>query len=282
MAQVALDEAIRNAVCVGADPSTLSVLDNFCWPDPVVSANNPNGKKYLGMLVRACQGLYEAAVFMGTPLISGKDSMKNDFDDGVVRLSVPPTLLVSAMGKVPNINKCITSDFKNSGDQIYLCSAATLGLSGSILSTISSCDATLCSLNLEKALSLYKKLHEAIVKGLINSAHDVSDGGLAVTLAESTIGSNLGANITIEPLLKHMQSESDMTALFGEGPGHIVVTVSKQHQENFLNCLRGCDVLHIGEVSSESQLNLIGSNGKTTNWSFDELRNAWNEPLPFA
>ncbi len=126
MAQCALDEAIRNALCVGCDPTTISILDNFCWPDPVISAKNPDGKKYLGMLVKSCQGLYEAALTMETPLISGKDSMKNDFDDGVIRLSIPPTLLISAIGKIHDIKTCITSQFKNAGDHIFLLSVGTL------------------------------------------------------------------------------------------------------------------------------------------------------------
>ena len=151
MSQCALDEAIRNLVCVGTDPATISILDNFCWPDPVISKNNPEGKKYLGMLVKACQGLYEAAVTMETPLISGKDSMKNDFDDGVIRLSIPPTLLISAIGKVHDINNCITSQFKNAGDQIFLLSAGSLGLAGTTISQLLSCPQVLPSINLKKS-----------------------------------------------------------------------------------------------------------------------------------
>jgi len=273
MAQVALDEAIRNAVCVGGDPATISVLDNFCWPDPVVSQSNPEGKKYLGMLVKTCQGLYDAAVFMGTPLISGKDSMKNNFDDGVIRLSIPPTLLISAIGKVHDINNCLTSDFKNAGDEIFLCSAGTLGLAGSTLSQMTSCPSILCSLNLEKALNLYNKLHEAITKRWLSSAHDISDGGLMVCLSESIIGSELGAKIKLK---------GDRSTLFAEGPGHIVVSVPPKYKENFLASMTGCNISHIGTVIADSQLRLIDETNKAIEWSITELRNAWNEPLPFA
>jgi phosphoribosylformylglycinamidine (FGAM) synthase-like enzyme len=273
MAQVSLDEAIRNLICVGTDPSTISVLDNFCWPDPVVSKRNPDGKKYLGMLVRACQGLYDAAIFMGTPLISGKDSMKNDFDDGVIRLSVPPTLLVSAMGKVADIQHCLTSDFKNAGDEIFLCSAGTLGLAGSTVAQITGDSHDLCTLNLEKALALYKKLHQAISKEWLSSAHDISDGGLAVCIAESIIGSGLGANIKVK---------GSTSTLFAEGPAHIVVSLPAKHKDHFLECLQGCNVTHIGTVVSDSRLTLVDENDKTIEWSINDLRTAWNEPLPFA
>ncbi len=168
---------------MGADPATISILDNFCWPDPVVSKNNPDGKKYLGMLVKTCQGLYEAAVLMETPLISGKDSMKNDFDDGVIRLSIPPTLLISALGKVADISHCLTSQFKNAGDHIFLLSAGSLALAGSTVSQLLSCESSPPTLDLKAAKSLYEKFHQAIVKGLVNSAHDSSYGGLSTTLS---------------------------------------------------------------------------------------------------
>jgi len=284
MAQLALDEAIRNAICVGADPDTISVLDNFCWPDPVASASNLNGKKYLGMLVKACQGLYEATLSLGTPLISGKDSMKNDFDDGVVRLSVPPTLLVSAIGKINDINNCVTSDFKNAGDLIFLCSAGTLGLAGSILSQLDAYLNTLCSINLKEALALYRKLHQAMIKGLISSAHDISDGGLLAALAESIIGSELGASIELSTLLQTDPSQQSLIPLlFAEGPSHIMVSVPSKYKKPFLDCMNNCHVTAIGEVSDHRQLKLMGGNShKSVEWSSDELICAWNEPLPFA
>ncbi len=297
MAQCALDEAIRNAVCVGADPATISILDNFCWPDPVVSKNNPDGNKYLGMLVKTCQGLYEAAIFMETPLISGKDSMKNDFDDGVIRLSIPPTLLISAVGKVHDITHCLTSQFKNTGDQIFLLSAGSLGLAGSTISRLFSCGGTLPSLDLRKAKSLYEKLHQAIVKGLVNSAHDISDGGLLTTLSESSIGSGLGAIINLDwkalstlssfsaniPLALDIESASVL--LFAEGPGQIVVTVPKEYNDNFIKHMRGQSVLSLGQVTDEATLEInlkMQENKKQYRWQLKKLLSAWTTPLPFA
>ncbi len=279
MAQAALDEAIRNAVCVGADPASISILDNFCWPDPVASAKNPDGKKYLGMLVKACQGLYDAALVMETPLISGKDSMKNDFDDGVIRLSVPPTLLISAIGKIPDINCCLTSEFKNPGDQIFLLSAGTFGFAGSVLSSIFPCPPILGSLNVEQAKILYAQATQAMLNGWVGSAHDVSDGGIAVNLSESIIGSGLGANIDIrsivdgqanlqsssffpliETLLQAPSEESEKlinsAILFAEGPGQIVVTVPPEYKDQFLHHLGAENVLHLGEVTKQSELEI--------------------------
>ena len=299
MAQAALDEAIRNAVCVGADPASISILDNFCWPDPVQSSTNSNGKKYLGMLVKTCQGLYDAALIMETPMISGKDSMKNDFDDGVVRLSIPPTLLISAIGKVPDINSCVSSEFKNPGDLIFLLSAGTLGFAGSILSSLFPCPAIIGSLNLEQAKRLYSSLHKAILSGWINSAHDLSDGGLAVSLSESVIGSGLGASIDIGSIVDNsaaapafsgilamdsakLDSLIDAGILFGEGPGQIVVTVSPKYKEKFLQSLGTDNILYLGQVTKKSELEVKLSSDKQIKLAWQELHSAWTTPLPFA
>ncbi len=309
MAQAALDEAIRNAVCVGADPESISILDNFCWPDPVDSPNNPEGKTNLGILVKSCEGLYDAALFMETPLISGKDSMKNDFDDGVIRLSVPPTLLISAIGKVPDISHCLTSQFKNAGDYIFLLSAGTLGSLGCTTAALSSLPAVLPSLDLKKAKLLYHKLHQAISKGLINSAHDISDGGLLTTLSESMIGSNLGARLTLDSqlssssandnwqhclafstLIQQLDSNavSDQwlsTLLLAEGPGHIVVTVTEDNKDAFLLSMTEQNLLSVGTVTDSAILEINVKMKETSQqykWQLSELRNAWTTPLPFA
>ncbi len=299
MAQAALDEAIRNAVCVGADPKTISVLDNFCWPDPVTSSNNPDGAKYLGALVRTCQGLYDSALIMETPLISGKDSMKNDFDDGEIRLSIPPTLLISAIGKVPDINYCLSSEFKKEEDYIFLLSAGTLGLNGSVLSNILDCPDLLASIDLQKANILYQKLFESINNKLVNSAHDISDGGLLVNISESIIGSGLGANINLSALLEnsspynriatYFASQLALTKtlpaflLFAEGPGQIVVTVSAKSKEQFLHHMKGQNVLLIGEVTNTNELTISTIDNKALyKWPTTALLKAWTTPLALS
>jgi phosphoribosylformylglycinamidine synthase len=276
MALSAVDEAVRNLVCVGADPKTISLLDNFCWPDPVDSPKNKLGKAYLGMLVKTCQGLYDAVIAYESPLISGKDSMKNDFDDGVVRLSVPPTLLVSAIAHVPNIEEAVTMDFKGKDDGIYLLKAGKVGLNTSHFEDVSGHKGnSLPSLNLALAKDLYQKLHKSMREKLVRSAHDLSEGGLAVALAESVIGSEFGATVNLDSL------EDAVPALFGEGPGHIVITVQKQN-ENKIEQLFGKDnLIKIGEVTEEPSLNI--SKNKTTLFNLDRkaLEQAWNTQLPF-
>ena len=104
MAWSVIDEAIRNAVAVGADPERIAILDNFCWGDPL-------RPETMGSLVEACRGCHDAALFYGTPFISGKDSLNNEYlgADGQ-RHAIPPTLLISAIGIIHDINSAVTMD----------------------------------------------------------------------------------------------------------------------------------------------------------------------------
>lgn len=308
MAVSAVDEAVRNAVAVGVDPETVCVLDNFCWPDPVKSERNPDGDYKLGQLVRTCQGLYDICLEYGAPLISGKDSMKNDFDDGVIRLSIPPTLLVSAIGKTPDSLKVVTMQFKQAGDLIYILSAGSTALTGSHYAALfESAGTALPSLNLKAAHRLYKTLFKAIQNGLVNSAHDTSEGGLAVALAECCIGSGLGANVPLEDVLQALNqslenassearvktkasaplddSTKSALALFGEGPGTMVVTVSPRNVSAWEQLWDDDSVVaaHIGTVSGDARLLISGqsSNMPGIDLSISQLKTAWTAPLPF-
>ncbi len=288
MAISAVDEAVRNAVAVGVDPQTICLLDNFCWPDPVEAEKNPDGAYKLGQLVRTCQGLFDICIAYGAPLISGKDSMKNDFDDGVVRLSIPPTLLVSAIGKVPDSLKSVTMQFKSAGDALYVLSAGTRSITGSHYAALFEADKqALPTLDLEAAAQLYRKLFEAIQLGMISSAHDLSEGGLAVALAECCIGSNFGAHVSLEDLLDEEGDGGDMlTNLFGEGPGAILVSIPPKflpNWESFWSTTDGISNNHIGTVSSDGRLLVSSDAGGTTALDIEvpQLKTAWLAPLPF-
>jgi phosphoribosylformylglycinamidine synthase len=309
MAVSAVDEAVRNAVAVGVDPETICVLDNFCWPDPVKSERNPDGAYKLGQLVRTCEGLYEICIEYGAPLISGKDSMKNDFDDGVVRLSIPPTLLVSAIGKTPDSLKCVTMQFKQPGDLIYLLSAGTASLTGSHYEALfPSAKTSLPQLNIKAAHRLYKNVFKAIQMGLINSAHDTSEGGLAVALAECCIGSGLGAHITSEDIIEaqaggtspvkktadteansnstHMDAHGSATrALFGEGPGTLIVSISPKNIPAWEAIWNDDEIVaeKIGTVSGDARLLISSQSGDSPGISLttDQLKSSWTAPLPF-
>jgi phosphoribosylformylglycinamidine synthase len=120
MALLAFDEAVRNALATGAKFGYLAALDNFSWPDPLPSTTNPDAEYKLAQLVRACIALYDYATAYGIPFISGKDSLKNDYVVGDERHSILPTLLITLVGKMDDVRKAVTPEFKNAGDYIYI------------------------------------------------------------------------------------------------------------------------------------------------------------------
>ena len=194
------------------------------------------------------------------------------------------------MGKAKNINNCITSQFKNVGDQIFLLAAGKLGLTGATVSQLISCTNILPSLDLKKAKALYYQLNLAIVNGLINSAHDISDGGLLTAISESIIGSNMGANLNFHiSAMDEFVSSSSLNlelALLAEGPANIIVSVDKDASKNFIEFMKGHHLLHLGEVTEERILAISLTDKKKIKkqykWQLKELKNAWTTLLPFA
>jgi phosphoribosylformylglycinamidine synthase len=120
MTACAVDEAVRNLVAVGAKPGMIAGLDNFCWPDPVQSDATPDGRHKLAQLVRACQALYDTCLTYGIPLISGKDSMKNDYRIGDTKISIPPTILFTAAAIIEDIGCVVSMDVKEAGHRVYV------------------------------------------------------------------------------------------------------------------------------------------------------------------
>ncbi len=238
-----MDEAIRNAVAVGADPERIAVLDNFCWGDPL-------RPETMGTLVEACRGCHDAALFYGTPFISGKDSLNNEYlgADGL-RHAIPPTLLISAIGIVHDVSKAITMDLKETGNFIYL-----VGEFAAEQKTVPDVPAS--------TPDVYRALHQAITRGLIRSAHDLSEGGLAVTAAEMCIGGRLGMNINFEA-----------STIFNEVNGCLLVEVTLANAPAFEKQFANLPINKIGTVISNPVLKI-----SNTEIAMDELVHAFNNP----
>ena len=266
MAQYAVDEAVRNVVAAGGDPDMCCLLDNFCWPDPVVSAKNPQGAYKMGQLVRACQGLYDICKAYGAPLVSGKDSMKNDFRGKDKRgesidISILPTLMVTAMARV-NMGTTVGSAFKSPGDFIYLLGAKGAGLAGSEFAELFGAeDAGVPAIHIAKNIKLYRRIYAALKDGLMNSIHDISEGGLLVAAAESSIGGRLGATLDIEPTFE---------LLFNEEAGRFVVSVAPERKEEFEKIF-AADCTRIGTVTSEASFHIAAGDSVP----LDALVQAW-------
>ena len=236
MAWAAIDEAIRNCVAVGADPDRIAILDNFCW-------GNPRLPDRLGSLVRCCKGCHDAAIIYQTPFISGKDSLNNEFlgADGK-KHAIPGTLLISAMGIVPDVTRTVTSDFKRAGHHIYIA-----GFTEDLMAY-----GPFGSNGLPDALSLYRIVHRAMQDGLVRACHDCSEGGIAAAIAEMSLGGGLGASVVLNDA-PGGDLPVDFIA-FHETIGRLIIEVSPENSQTFKALFEGHHVAQIGEVRGDDTL----------------------------
>ncbi|MFN8370771.1 MAG: AIR synthase-related protein [Bacteriovoracaceae bacterium] len=258
MSLYAADEAVRNALCANANPEYIALVDNFCWPDPLSDQHK------LGELVRTCYGLYELALAYGMPFVSGKDSMKNDFvgkfaNGKDVKISVLPTLLVTAMGKVENVESLINSSFKHEGDLVYLvgeCSYDNINLSEftEIFKVTTNGKLKPELVDLKKNIGLYKALYKLINDRKLSSIHDVSDGGLICAITESMIGGETGAAISLDSVIT--KSSEIIPCLFNESTARFIVSVNPKYKKEFEQGLVGFSFFQLGIVTNEPKLKL--------------------------
>jgi phosphoribosylformylglycinamidine synthase len=254
MMACAIDEAVRNAVAVGADPDYLVGVDNFCWCDPVQSEKTPDGEYKLAQLVRANQALAHFCQALGVPCVSGKDSMKNDYYGGGRKISIPPTVLYSVVGVVPDVNRCCTSDFKAPGHVLYVLGRTEDELGGSeAASELGFVGAHAPQVDALANRARYRALHRAMMDGLVTACHDCSDGGLGVAVAEMAIGGRLGARIDLA-CLPGPDDLDELAALYGESAGRLVVTVAPQDTDTFEARFAGQACERIGEVTTNGTL----------------------------
>ncbi len=256
MAANAIDEAIRNAVATGADPDRMAGVDNFCWPDPVYSEKTPDGRHKMAQLVRACKALAHFCTGFGVPCVSGKDSMKNDYTGGGEKISIPPTLLFSVLGYMADAGKAVSSDFKAPGHMVYLLGETKRELGGSeIASHLGLTLHRVPQVDEVSALARYRTLFKAINSGLVSACHDLSDGGLAVALAEMCIGGRLGAAVDIARV--PVAEEINLTELlYAESASRLLVSVAPKNQAAFEDLFAGQIVGKIGMTTQDPVLHL--------------------------
>jgi len=257
MAISAIDEAFRNAVAVGADPDQIALLDNFCWGNPKLSDR-------LGMLVRAAQGCYDGALAYNAPFISGKDSLYNEFNGE----PIPGTLLISAIGIVPDIHHTCTSDLKTAGNRLYLIGDTAPELGGSLLFALLGIDSGDPPQMPKEPLARYTALHRAIQTGLVQSCHDLSEGGLAVALAEMAIGGRLGVRVANGEL-------SPVEALFSESNGRLLVEVTPEDTAALEELFVGLPLVEIGAVSADRRLVVELGGESVIDLAVEKLVEAW-------
>jgi phosphoribosylformylglycinamidine synthase subunit PurSL len=256
MMAAAIDEAVRGAVAVGADPDRLAGVDNFCWCDPVESAKTPDGRYKLAQLVRAVRSLAHFCRAYRVPCVSGKDSMKNDYTGGGVKISIPPTVLFSVMGFVPDVSRVVTSDFKRPGELVYLLGMTRAELGASELAgELGFTSPDVPQVDAVPARQRYTALHAAMTQGLVSACHDCSDGGLAVALAEMAIGGRLGAELDLAQA-PGASRLSDLELLYSESQSRLVVTVTQDNRAAFEAALAGQTLGLLGTVTDGPTLTL--------------------------
>jgi len=279
----AIDEGMRNYVAVGGSLDLVAGLDNFCWCDPVLSEKTPDGPYKMAQLVRSNQALYDICLAYNLPLISGKDSMKNDFYDGTTKISIPPTLLFSVIGKIEDIRKAVTMDLKRPGDIVYLLgktgdelgASEFLNLKGFVGNNVPVVDAA-------KAYRRYQAYHEAVLAGVVASCHDLSDGGLAVAAAESAFAGGYGMTIDLSRVLwkGEMTARNDTTLLFSESASRHLVTVHPENRERFEAIMSGNCFASVGLVTAEPLLAIAGLAGNSViRAGLAELKESWQKTL---
>jgi len=265
LAVSAVDECVRNIVCVGGDPSRIAILDNFCWP-------GVKDEGSLGRLVRCAHGCYDAAMAYRTPFISGKDSLNNQFtSENGETICIPPTLLISGFGIVHDIKQCVTMDAKTSGNKLILVGETTRAMGGSHVLLIEpelSCDTELPRACLTSGPANAAAVHKAILGGVVRSAHDCSEGGVLLAAAEMAFSGNLGLELTLQ------DDDSTGTLCFAETPSRYLLEVAPSKVDELLSLLGDVPSCCIGEFNASTTVCMDGCN-----WELDDLRGAWLEGL---
>jgi phosphoribosylformylglycinamidine synthase II len=278
MAIAAVDEAVRNAVCCGGDVTHTAILDNFSW-------GNCDKPDRLGGLVRAAAGCYVAAKALGTPFVSGKDSLNNEFATESGTVAIPPTLLVTALS-VTDLKRITTMDLKAAGNVLYQIGVTADEFAGSHFGLVTGTGGgELPKFEGARALACYMALNKAQAAGLIRSAHDCSEGGLAVALAEMAMAGGLGADVALSVKLAGAAgpkaSEAlDRTLLFAESLSRIVIEVTPKHVKAVEEHFTGLPLTKLGTVTDKTRIKIAGTSGEALiDAKVEELRTAWKSPL---
>jgi phosphoribosylformylglycinamidine synthase II len=282
-----IDEAVRRVISVGGRLEQIAGLDNFCWPDPVVSEKTPDGFYKMAQLVRANKALYDVTTSYKVPAISGKDSMKNDSVRGGRKISIPPTVLFSTIGKMDDIGNAVSMHYKNPGDIIYVLGMTKDELGGSEFfqllarqqGTPASYGGQVPSLDIAGALALYRAMNTATSRGILRSSHTPTLGGLGVAFMLPAIGGNLGAEIDLS-MLPCEGNLGDDSKLFSESNSRFVVTCAPEDTAEVEEIFRLLPCARVGQVIQAPRIHIAGEGGRRLlDMDIDAPRRAFKETL---
>ena len=276
-----IDLAIRRIIAVGGKLGHIAGLDNFCWPDPVQSEKTPDGEYKLAQLVRANQALYDFTKLFKVPCISGKDSMKNDSTRGGRKISIPPSILFSAISKMDDIRRAVTLDYKQAGDLIYVIGDTKNETGGSeYFAMLNATGNNVPKLDAAKAIDTYNAVSSLTAVDALNSLHTPALGGLAAAFAKCSIAGYLGAEIDLTKL-PTSTGVSTVEALFSESNSRFVATVGAAKQAEVEKVLAANNIPYavVGTVTADEVLKLKTFEGETIAIAVDDLRQSYKSTL---
>ncbi|MBT0158865.1 phosphoribosylformylglycinamidine synthase subunit PurL [Candidatus Bathyarchaeota archaeon A05DMB-2] len=267
MAAAAIDEAVRNNVAVGG--RRIALLDNFVW-------GNPEKPERLGSLVRACEACYDIATAYRTPFISGKDSLYNESPIG----AVTPTLLITAVGIVPDIRSAVSMDLKTPGNLLYLVGNTYPELGGSEYYKLKGfLGKSVPKTRATQARKTYYALTKAVGEGVVKACHDLSEGGLAVAAAEMAFAGGYGLEMDLRAVPRKLITRDDFL-LFSESNSRILVEVTEKDREEFEKLMKGRVHAEIGRVTKNPRLIIQGlKRPAVVDVPIADLRASWKRTL---
>jgi len=266
MAAASIDEAVRNLISMGGSLEKTFILDNFAW-------GSPDKEENLGSLVRAAKACYDVAKFYNIPFISGKDSLYNEYSIEGKSIVIPGTLLISGISLVDNIENVIPSSFQETDSYIYLIGETKneLGMS------------EYCRLNniknykvpkLDFAISkkIYESMSRAASEKIFLSTHDVSEGGIIISVSEMCFGKNIGAEIDITSILNDINITE---ALFSESLSRFIVEVKKENKEKFEEVMKEIPKYFLGRTSNVNKVIVKAGDKSIIDIEVERLYQTW-------
>ncbi len=274
-----IDLALRRIIAVGGKLGHIAALDNFCWPDPVQSEKTMDGEYKLAQLVRANQALYDYTRAFKLPCVSGKDSMKNDSTRGGRKISIPPTLLFSAVARMEDITKAVTIEAKRVGDLVYVIGDTHRELGGSeLFAMLGAVGNDVPRVNAAQALITYEAISKAIEQGLCRSVHTPALGGLAIGFAKVAMGGRLGMEIDLAAIPRQGELEP-VELLFSESNSRFIVTLSKVHKEAFEALLNEVPHACVGTTTYDNAITFYDGDSLETAVELEDLIDAYKLTL---
>ncbi len=274
MGASAIDEALRQIIAVGGSLNEVGLLDNFCW-------GNTDDPEQLGSLVRAAFACYDVAKAYGTPFISGKDSLNNEFATEGRSISVPPSLLISAMAVMEDVAKAVSMDLKEPGNAVYVVGMTKDELGGSEYYAVHGAIGNdVPQVNVELGKAVMEALSRATGAGCVRACHDCSEGGIAVAAAEMAFAGDRGMRLDVRKVPRELKRERDDVVLFSESNSRFVVEVEREKKGEFERILAGVPFAEAGEVSEEPKFEVVGLSGDVViDEPIAELKEAWQATL---